>query len=95
MDAQNDPEGGLSAVELGGEIRARLYGDLGGTLFVEAGSVSQQSWPDFNDGVQLAGGVGFRYWSPAGPIRVDVALPLNPRDADDAFQFYFSIGQAF
>ena len=95
LDAQNDPEGGLSAVELGGEIRARLYGDLGGTLFVEAGSVSQQSWPDFADGVQLAGGVGFRYYSPAGPIRVDLALPLNPRDADDAFQFYFSIGQAF
>ena len=95
LDAQNDPEGGLSALELGAEIRARLYGDIGGTLFVEAGSVSQQSWPDFNDGVQLAGGVGFRYWSPAGPIRVDVALPLNPRDADDAFQFYFSIGQAF
>ena len=95
LDAQNDPEGGLSAVELGAELRARLYGDLGGTLFLEAGSVSQQSWPDFDDGVQLAGGVGFRYYSPAGPIRVDVALPLNPRDADDAFQFYFSIGQAF
>ena len=95
LDTLNDPTGGLSAVELGAELRARLYGDLGGTLFLEAGSVSEQSFPDLNSGVQVAAGVGFRYYSPAGPIRVDVALPLNPRDADDAFQLYFSIGQAF
>jgi translocation and assembly module TamA len=95
LDAQNDPEGGLSAAELGVELRAQFYGDLGGVVFVEAGSVSQESWPDFNEGVQVAAGLGFRYFSPAGPIRVDVALPLNGRDADDAFQFYFSIGQAF
>lgn len=95
LDANNDPTGGLSVVELGGEVRARLYGDFGGVLFVEAGSVSEESVPTFNDGVQVAAGVGLRYYSPAGPIRVDVGVPLNGRDADDAFQFYFSIGQAF
>ncbi len=95
LDANNDPTGGLSAVELGGEFRGRLFGDLGGVVFVEAGSVSEEQFPDFNEGVQAAAGLGFRYYSPAGPIRVDVALPINPRDADDAFQLYFSIGQAF
>ncbi|MEM9138901.1 MAG: autotransporter assembly complex family protein [Pseudomonadota bacterium] len=95
LDSLNDPIGGLSAVELGGELRARLFGDLGGVVFVDAGAVGEESAPTFNEGVQVAAGVGFRYFSPAGPIRVDVALPLNPRDADDAFQLYFSIGQAF
>lgn len=95
LDANNDPEGGLSAVELGIEMRARLFGDFGGVIFAEAGSVGQESFPDFEEDIQTAAGLGFRYYSPAGPIRVDVALPLNPRDADDAFQFYFSIGQAF
>jgi translocation and assembly module TamA len=95
LDGNNDPTGGLSAVELGGEFRGRIFGDLGGVIFVEAGSVSEEQFPDFNEGVQAAAGVGFRYYSPAGPIRVDVALPINPRDADDAFQLYFSIGQAF
>ncbi len=95
LDENNDPTGGLSAVELGGEFRGRLFGDLGGVLFVEAGSVSEEQYPDFNEGIQAAAGAGFRYYSPAGPIRVDVALPINPRDADDAFQLYFSIGQAF
>ncbi|MEO1494322.1 MAG: autotransporter assembly complex family protein [Pseudomonadota bacterium] len=95
LDENNDPTGGLSAVELGGEFRGRIFGDLGVVVFVEAGSVSEEQFPDFNEGVQAAAGVGFRYYSPAGPIRVDVALPINPRDADDAFQLYFSIGQAF
>ncbi|MEM6661164.1 MAG: autotransporter assembly complex family protein [Pseudomonadota bacterium] len=95
LDALNDPIGGLSALELGTELRARVWGDLGGTLFVEAGSVSTESFPDFENDVQVAAGVGLRYFSPAGPIRVDVALPLNRRDADDRFQIYFSIGQAF
>ena len=95
LDENNDPIGGLSAVELGTELRSRVYGDLGGVLFVDAGSVSEESFPAFDNGVQVAAGFGFRYYSPAGPIRLDVAFPLNGRDADDAFQFYFSIGQAF
>jgi len=95
LDALNDPTGGRSALELGGEIRARFANDLGGVIFVEAGTVGIESFPDFDSDVQLAAGIGFRYFSPAGPIRVDLALPLNPRDADDAFQIYFSIGQAF
>jgi len=45
--------------------------------------------------VQAAAGVGLRYFSPAGPIRLDLAFPVNGRGADDFFQFYFSIGQAF
>ncbi|MEM9062096.1 MAG: autotransporter assembly complex family protein [Pseudomonadota bacterium] len=95
LDANNDPIGGLSAVEAGIELRSRIYGDLGGVVFVDAGSVSEESFPAFDNGVQVAAGLGFRYYSPAGPIRLDVAFPVNGRDADDAFQFYFSIGQAF
>ena len=47
------------------------------------------------EGVQVAAGVGLRYYSPIGPIRVDVGVPLNARASDDSFQVYFSIGQAF
>lgn len=95
LDSNNDPIGGLSALELGAELRAKVYGDIGGVLFVDAGSVSAETFPAFDNGVQFATGFGFRYYSPVGPIRFDVAFPLNKRDADDAFQFYFSIGQAF
>jgi translocation and assembly module TamA len=40
-------------------------------------------------------GLGLRYFTPVGPLRVDVAVPLDRRDVDDAFQFYVSLGQAF
>lgn len=95
LDAFNDPVGGRSALELAVELRARVWGDLGAVAFVDAGAVSTKMFPDFDEDLQVAAGLGLRYYSPAGPIRVDVAFPLNPRDVDDAFQFYFSIGQAF
>ena len=40
-------------------------------------------------------GVGARYHLSFAPIRVDVAVPLNKREGDAAFQLYVSIGQAF
>ena len=95
LDAAGEPTGGLSAVELGGEIRATLFDPVGGVIFVEAGSVSESQFPDFEEGVQFAVGTGLRFFSPAGPIRVDVAFPINRRDVDDRFQLFFSIGQAF
>ncbi|HEU0221982.1 MAG TPA: BamA/TamA family outer membrane protein, partial [Paracoccaceae bacterium] len=95
LNGNNDPVGGLAAVETGLELRARVWDDIGGALFLEAGSVSESSWPDFAEGVQVAAGVGIRYYSPVGPIRADVGVPLNPRNSDDIFQVYFSIGQAF
>ena len=94
LDSDDDPTGGLSAVELGAELRARVWGDIGGALFVEAGAVSEDPYFAF-DRIQGAAGAGVRYFSPVGPIRFDVGVPLNPRRKDDAFQFYLSIGQAF
>ncbi|MEO0763687.1 MAG: BamA/TamA family outer membrane protein, partial [Pseudomonadota bacterium] len=95
LDEDGDPIGGRSVVEGGLELRFPIFGDLGGVGFVEGGSVSDEIFPDFDAGFQYAAGGGFRYYSPVGPIRLDVAVPLNPRDADDSFQFYISIGQAF
>ncbi len=91
----DNPTGGRSVVEAGLEFRAHLFGDLGGVVFAEAGSVSTETFPDFEEDVQAAAGFGIRYFSPVGPVRVDVAFPVNRRRIDDAFQLYFSIGQAF
>jgi translocation and assembly module TamA len=95
LDNDDDPVGGRSALEAGMELRAQLFGDVGGVVFVDAGSVSTEMFPDFAEGIQAAAGIGLRYHSPAGPIRIDFAVPVNRRSSDDAFQFYFSIGQAF
>ena len=95
LDANNDPTGGLSVAEVGLELRARVRGDLGVVAFTDAGVVSTDSTPDFSEEVRFAAGLGLRYATPVGPIRLDVAVPLNPRRTDDSFAFYFSVGQAF
>ena len=95
LDTRGDPLGGRSVVEAGLELRTRVGENLGIVPFVEAGTVSERVLPQLNDDVQYAAGLGVRYYTVIGPIRADVALPLNRREEDDLFQFYVSIGQAF
>ncbi len=95
LDARGDPTGGRSVVELGAELRALVSPPFGLAFFVEGGAVSQEAVPVFDEGFQVGAGLGLRYLSPVGPIRVDVGVPVNKRREDDDFQIYLSIGQAF
>jgi len=95
LDDDDDPTGGRSAVELGLEARIKVTDSIGVVPFVEAGAVTESPWPDFEDPIQYAAGLGGRYYTDFGPLRVDIGVPLNPRDADDFVQIYISLGQAF
>ncbi|WP_119299631.1 autotransporter assembly complex protein TamA [Dongia deserti] len=95
LDEDGDPTGGRSLVEGSIEVRYRFLEDYGIVPFFDAGTVTEEVFPSFNEDVQYAAGLGFRYYSPIGPIRADVAVPLNPREDDDPVAFYISIGQAF
>ena len=52
-------------------------------------------WPEMFDELQWAAGLGFRYYTAIGPVRLDIAVPLDKKDDDKGYQFYISIGQAF
>lgn len=96
LDADNDPSGGRSVVEVGLEARIRITDTIGIVPFVEGGNVYEEMNPDLSENFQWAAGLGARYYTPFGPLRFDVAVPINPRSGvDDDFQFYISIGQAF
>ncbi len=96
LDANNDPLGGRSLFETSFEVRARVWGDFGIVPFVDGGNVFEAVYPDFSTPLQWAAGIGLRYHTLAGPLRLDVAFPINRREGvDDAFQFYISLGQAF
>lgn len=95
LDSSDDPLGGRSLLEFGAELRWRVYGDFGIVPFVDGGQVYDDETPDLSQELRWAAGLGFRYFTPIGPIRADIAFPLNPRDPDDRFQVYFSLGQAF
>ncbi|HJR23345.1 MAG TPA: autotransporter assembly complex family protein [Dongiaceae bacterium] len=94
-DEDGDPTGGRSLVEGSVELRYRFLDDYGIVPFFDAGTVTEDTFPSFDEKLQYAAGIGLRYYSPIGPIRADVAVPLNAREDDDPVAFYISIGQAF
>lgn len=90
-----EPSGGLSLATLSLELRTKFTDKIGGVAFVDTGSVSEESTPDFSD-MAVGAGVGVRYYTSFGPIRFDVAVPLTQKDElEQNYQFYISIGQAF
>jgi translocation and assembly module TamA len=96
LDAQNDPVGGRSATEAGLELRWKVSDPFGVVGFVETGGVYDKAFPDWGQDLQWGAGIGVRYYSAIGPLRLDVAVPLNRRnEIDDAFQILVSLGQAF
>lgn len=96
-DANNDPVGGRSLVEFSLEARVRtgfFGGNLGIVPFVDGGNVYTSSTPDFS-GMRYGAGLGVRYYSDFGPIRIDVGTPINPQPGDSRIAVYVSLGQAF
>lgn len=93
-DINGKPIGGLSWFEASAELRYQVTDSIGIVPFVDAGTVSTKQFPDFSD-VKVGAGVGLRYITPFGPLRIDAAVPLNPGPGDPSFGIYAGIGQAF
>lgn len=94
LPMSDKPLGGPSLVEASVEVRRDLFNNWGAVLFVDAGSVGDNPAPDFSI-VRLSAGVGVRYKLPFGPIRADIAVPLDRSNSQAPFQIYVSLGQAF
>jgi translocation and assembly module TamA len=96
LDSNDDPIGGLSLVEINSELRWRLTESIGLVAFLDAGSAFSDPTPFSGGDLRLGTGLGVRYYTPIGPVRLDVAVPVDRRPGiDDSFQVYVSIGQAF
>ncbi len=87
--------GGRSLLTLSTELRGWITDTIGLVAFVDAGRAFANEYQDFNDPLQIGAGLGARYKTPIGAVRLDVARPVNKREQDDEFQFYISIGQTF
>ncbi|MGD9810350.1 MAG: autotransporter assembly complex family protein [Sphingobium sp.] len=92
-DANNDPVGGKSLAEFSLEARVRL-GAFGVVPFIDAGNISTGFLPNI-DNFRYGAGIGLRYHSTFGPIRIDVGTPINPQKGDSRIAVYVSLGQAF
>ncbi|WP_245974173.1 autotransporter assembly complex protein TamA [Bosea caraganae] len=87
--------GGRSLFEASAEARIKITETIGIVPFFDAGMAFASELPNFKETLALSAGLGLRYYTPIGPIRLDVAAPLNPRKGDKPVAVYISIGQAF
>jgi translocation and assembly module TamA len=101
LDKKGKPTGGKSLLEGGLELRLRVLNDWGAAVFLEGGHVDRHTVPNLKKDLLFGAGLGVRYFTDFGPIRVDLATPLKRRKkengskVDRVLEFYISIGQGF
>jgi translocation and assembly module TamA len=95
LNDDNDPIGGSSVMELSTEIRMKISEEYGIVPFVDCGTSFSSRYMDSGEKLLCGAGIGLRYYTSFGPLRIDYAVPLDKRPGiDDSFQLYFSIGGA-
>ena len=87
------PVGGRSLVEFALEARYR-FGNYGIVPFIDAGQVYEGIYPTGKN-MRFGLGIGGRFYTNFGPVRIDVATPLNRQPGESRVSLYISIGQAF
>jgi translocation and assembly module TamA len=95
LDRDNNPTGGRMLIELGTEARFMVSENIEIAGFYEGARVTRNLEASSDENFRWGAGAGARYHTAIGPVRVDVAVPLDKRDLDDNYQFYISLGQAF
>ncbi|PZU11071.1 MAG: hypothetical protein DI605_04660 [Sphingomonas sp.] len=93
VDVDGDPVGGRGLAEFGTEARFR-FGAFGVVPFFDGGNLSDASNPTFKT-IRYGAGLGARYYTSFGPIRIDVGTPINRRAGESRVAVYVSLGQAF
>ncbi|HTV46576.1 MAG TPA: BamA/TamA family outer membrane protein [Stellaceae bacterium] len=95
LASNNDPIGGKSSLVVNFETRVRVTDTIGLVPFIDAGSYYESSVPQLNHRLFYGVGLGLRYYTSFGPLRLDLATPLYKRSADSWVQVYISLGEAF
>jgi translocation and assembly module TamA len=94
LDASGDATGGRAYALGSFEARVNVTETIGIVPFLDIGSVTAANYPDFSD-IRMGAGIGLRYLTPFGPLRLDVAMPLDPYDGGSKYGIYAGIGQSF
>jgi outer membrane protein assembly complex protein YaeT len=94
-DGRLEPAGGNGLALVNLEYRVPIFGPVEGVAFFDSGNVwsdwRQIDVGDFANGV----GLGLRYVSPIGPLRLDVGYPLDPIGGEDGVVWFISLGNPF
>ena len=87
--------GGRSFLGLAAEARVGVTEKIGVVGFVDGGYVGAEKFYDGSGEWHSGAGIGLRYATGIGPIRLDVAVPTSGPSTDENFQVYIGIGQSF
>lgn len=87
--------GGLALIGASMEARIRLGDRFGIVPFLDIAAVSHDTSLRFADSVYVGAGVGLRYYTALGPLRLDVAVPLGDHHGQSGYGIYLGLGQAF
>ena len=90
-----DVAGGLALLGASAEMRIRIDDRFGIVPFIDAAAVSEDTAMRFSDGIYIGAGIGLRYYTSLGPLRLDVAIPLSDHDGQTGYGIYLGLGQAF
>jgi translocation and assembly module TamA len=93
-NAANEATGGASFMTASFETRVKVTDTIGIVPFIDVGVVSADVAPEFSD-IRAGAGIGLRYATPFGPIRLDFAVPLNKFEGGTDYGIYAGIGQSF
>jgi translocation and assembly module TamA len=93
-NAQGRKVGGLSLLALSLELRSWVTESIGVVGFIDAGQAYADSHQNFS-GLRMGAGLGLRYKTPIGSLRLDLARALDKPPEEDEFQVYLSIGHTF
>ena len=91
-----NPIGGTAIEAAGAELRQRFGQNFGAVFFVDVGEVTATTRP-FQGTPSFGFGTGLRYYTPIGPIRLDVGFPgAHPAGQGYPFvEIYVGLGQVF
>ncbi len=95
LNTLGHPEGGQSLAEMGAELRIKVTDTIGVVPFLDGGNVYASVLPRPDQSLRLGTGLGVRYYTGFGPLRLDLGVPLAARRTDAPVQVYLSLGQAF
>jgi translocation and assembly module TamA len=95
LASNNVPIGGKSSLVLNLESRIKITETIGVVPFIDAGRYYESPVPQLGRTPLYGVGLGLRYYTAFGPLRLDLATPLHKRSGDSPIQVYISLGQAF
>jgi outer membrane protein insertion porin family len=100
LDSEGFPQGGNGLTVFNLEARAPYWKDLQFVWFIDAGNVFEHASDIRLREARVSSGLGFRYRSPIGPLRVDWGWKLSTRllltgGRESSNVLHISLGQAF